>query len=202
VLTAIAEQGTVPAAAQSLGMTRQATESLLKRARAVMRSRLAKTLTALGILQLRRLRPLSTGGTATGLAALAAVLMMVLPQLAPWVVPGTEAPGRHPLHAGSDVATSPAHLWSTGARGHRRQGLPPSARLVGSARAMPIDPPVVVVPPHRINVGPIEQDDGGQGVVIKHASDSALKSVRDCLRDGVVVSKTFIGCKAAQKSSA
>jgi RNA polymerase sigma factor (sigma-70 family) len=194
VLHAIAEQGTVPAAAHSLGMSRQATESLLKRARAVMRSRLAATLAAFGVLRIRRLRPWRSATTATGLAVVSAALLTLLPQVAPWRLPshdGATRPARG--HAG-DGAARPA-----APSGASRHGQPSSAggsRQAGQATSA--DRPVMLLPPHRFKAGPVEQNDGGKGVVVKHPGDGPVKSVRACLRDGVEVSTTYIGCKASK----
>jgi RNA polymerase sigma factor (sigma-70 family) len=194
VLRAMAAAGSVPAAAQRLGMSRQSTESVLKRTRAVMRSRLAATLAALGVLRWRRLTPWRQGGAAAGLAAVA-LIVAVLPQVAPWFT------GRHPASparsapADEIATTMPASTAVAQARRPpgRAQSLPREAHTaVAQGRS------VALVPAHDVAVGPWHHHD--HGVVVTHPHDSLVRSVKDCLRDGVVVSTTYVGCRAAELS--
>ena len=198
MLHAVADEGGVPAAAHRMGVSRQSAESLLKRARATVRARIAVTLGALGLAGWRRgarIGP-ATGGAAAGVAAVSLGLLATVPG----VLGGGTSPdgGRTPDHAlveahRAQAAASTAwlgarahhHTWATG---HQAS----AADHTGAASES--DRREILAPTPDVKVGPVKYHNNG-GVYEENQDETPVEAAHRCLEKGVVVSSTYIGCK-------
>jgi RNA polymerase sigma factor (sigma-70 family) len=186
-LRVLAEEGSIPATAARLGVSRQAAEGLVKRARASVRARLAATLGVVFGLRCRR----RVGVCATGLAA--AALTVVVPLLPPGGSrphqPSAAAPSPHHVHLAARTggptdgrrAPDPATRRSTTA--HR--GARATTRTTNERR---------IRPPVEVHAGPATVHDGG--TVIKKPRQELLDSARECLHH-VEIDRDHVGCDPA-----
>jgi DNA-directed RNA polymerase specialized sigma24 family protein len=185
-LHVLADEGSVPAAAARLGVSTQAAEALVKRARLAMRRRLAATLAAL--LGYRSRRIWLRSAAAAGAVSAAAITSIALrpPHHGELVAPVLPRP-----IATSGVGADDTTL-STASVGGPRQRLvhSPPAR---SARPTPAPTGWVrVSPKSHASAGPVTASD--EGTVVKKPDESLAKSLGDCLREGVVVNPSYVGC--------
>ena len=197
VLHAVADEGGVPAAARRLGVSRQSAESMLKRARATVRARIAVTLGALGLAGWRRSTRVgaATGGAAVSLAAVSLGLLATVPG----ALGGRTPPdgGRQPAQVHKAPALSTAS--STMQLKEHLQPIPPTARhhatpVARNTGRAPSDRRELLAPTPDVKVGPVKYHDNG-GVYEENQDETAVEAVHRCLDKGVVVSSTYIGCR-------
>jgi RNA polymerase sigma factor (sigma-70 family) len=192
VLHTVAAEGGVPAAARRLGVSRQSAESLLKRARANVRARIAITLGALGLGGWRRSHKAGAGagGAIAGLAAVSLSLVATVPGM----FGGSNPKSTHQPRAHATIARSAATPHSTdrsAVRRHPRAVTAPSA----SADDVLLTPNDrrVLMKPHDYDVGPAHYHDGG--AYLTDRDHTFREEIQNCIDHGVEVSTTYIGCR-------
>jgi hypothetical protein len=195
VVYAVADEGGVPAAAHRLGVSRQSAESMLKRARAAVRARIAVTLGALGLAGWRRNKiGAGAGGAAAGLAAVSLGLIVTLPGVLGHSAPPAVNPGRG--HAGVDRTH---HSMGAADLGVVRRTVPTTpisyrAPAAGAAAASDHAPPTkVLVPPRDYQVGPAQYHAGG--ATLEDRDQTIREEIQGCIDRGVEISPSYIGCR-------
>jgi RNA polymerase sigma factor (sigma-70 family) len=198
MLHAVADEGGVPAAAHRMGVSRQSAESLLKRARATVRARIAVTLGALGLAGWRRGARVgtATGGAAAGMAAVSLGLLATVPGVFGGGTPpdGGRGPG-HTLLQPHRVQAAASSTW-LGPRAHHLSSatVHPGLGVARDGAATRSDRRQILAPTPDVKVGPVKYHDNG-GVYEANKDETPVEAVHRCLEKGVVVSSTYIGCK-------
>src|SRR4051812_31286411 len=183
-LRALAEEGSIPATAARLGVSRQAAEGLVKRARASVRARLATTLGVVFGLRYRR----RAGACATGVAAVA--LTAVVPLLPPVGSQAHHPAASAPSHRRVHFAARRVGPTDADRGGRLSTPAPATAHRVatsttGTTNQRRIRPPVDV------HAGPATVHDGG--TVVKKPRQTLLESVAECAQD-FEISRDRVGC--------
>jgi RNA polymerase sigma factor (sigma-70 family) len=170
-----------------LGMTMKSAESLLSRGRRTMRAVCSNLQTVLLAFALRRRaapRVLHVAGGAVGATALAVAIVAPAPTNAP---PGVKPPHQASA-ATASTAVGPALHRAHAAERHRPRSAADS-RVSPSTRGEAVLGTSAPGRPVRVP---------GRGVSRRQPDESFLESVKACLRSGVTVSSTYVGCNAAQ----
>lgn len=180
-LHALSEEGSIPATAERLGLSRQAAEGLVKRARAGVRARFASTLAAALAWASRRRAACRHVGLAAASVALVIIGLSITNPFG-WS-PATAAPA-HPvvptLRATQQelpIAPSPVQ---------RRRGTAVVGRSAHPA------PPEWLVPRHDVNAGPAHVRGGG--TIIRRPNEPLLVTLIGCLNGGLEISSRYVGC--------
>lgn len=185
VLELRAQGLSVGASAEALGVTYKAAERALARARARMKKAWSATAALAGLLLGR---PWSKGQAATPAAAMAAAVVAVAiggwGQLAP---PAEAAPlAEAPAPVGSPVPQPR----STGSVPTQARQAPPAApRPAPAASRDPSGSRIAGTGP--VRVGRLET---AQSVERRREDETLLETAQRCLRDGLVVSQSYVGC--------
>ncbi|HET6909677.1 MAG TPA: sigma-70 family RNA polymerase sigma factor [Mycobacteriales bacterium] len=184
-LRKLAEDRSIPAVANALGLSRQATESLVKRARAALRSRLAATLTVLWGPFSRR-HPQVPTLILIGNAVVTATVLGMAVESQNQDGSALASDGSHAIavvrHQPS-LPKFPQHrsvLLATASAQSRR---PPSARR---------DIDAVVRPGHILSAGPVAVHDHGTDV--QRPQESLFATAEKCLDGGLKVTPGYVGC--------